>query len=75
MNKIIIILGGVTYAMKLKKLLLREGIRSKQVKLSNAEAYNGCVYGIEIERMDFLRAVVIMKENGIQYSVHNKDDL
>ena len=75
MNKITVILGGVTYAMKLKKLLLREGISSKPIKLSDAEAYKGCVYGVEIDRTDFLRAVVIMKQNGIEYSVRNKEAL
>ena len=57
---------SVTIAMKLRRILLREGIKSKLVKV----VQNGCTHGIEIYRADFYNAIVVMKENGINYSVY-----
>ena len=75
LNNITIIVGSVTYAIKLRKLLTRGGIRSKLVKLDDSKNNNGCVYGVEINKADFLGSVVIMNENQIEYSVYNRDDL
>ena len=69
MNNIIVTVGTVTYAIKLRKLLLREGIRSKLVKVDNSEGR--CSHGIAINENDFYQAVVVMKSNGIKYSVYN----
>ena len=52
--------------MKLRRMLLRAGIKSKLVKVVK----NGCVHGIEIDRSDFYNAIIVMKENGINYSVY-----
>ena len=52
--------------MKLRRMLLRAGIKSKLVKV----VQKGCAHGIEIDRADFYNAVVVMKENGINYSVY-----
>lgn len=68
MNKIIITLGSVTYAIKLRKLLAREDIESELVKVNTKET-NGCTHGVKINQSDLLRAVVIMREKGIEYSV------
>ena len=68
MNSIIVTVGTVTYAIKLRKLLTRAGIRSKLIK---TEEEYGCLYGVEIDNSDFYKTVVIMKENNISYSVKN----
>ena len=72
MNSIIITVGSVTYALKLKKLLSRESIRSRLVKLSNTDDGLGCTHGLEIEEKDFYSAVVIMKRNEINYKIQSK---
>lgn len=70
MKKITVTVGSVTYAIKLRKLLLREGIASRLVKVDNTEDKTGCSHGVEISGEDFYKAVVIMRENGIDYSVY-----
>ena len=69
MNNIIISVGSVTYAIKLKKLLAREGIKTTLVKKETA---SGCTHGVELSEGDFLGAVVIMRENGIAYTVYKQ---
>ena len=66
MNKIIISVESTTYAIKLRKLLMRDGIRSKLVI---TEGDRGCTKGVEIDESDLLESVVIMKTNGINYKV------
>ncbi len=70
MNSIIVTVGAVTYALKLKKLLLREGIRSKLVKVDSMADGVGCSHGLRIDKRDFYSAVLIMKTNGFNYSVY-----
>ena len=60
--------GSVTYAIKARRLLLHEGIRARTVKLTE-KAENGCVHGIIIPSSRFFDAVVILKKNGIAYSL------
>ena len=69
MNKTTIIVGSVTQAIKLRKLLLKVGIGSRTIKVDNTENGKGCSHGVEILSDDFLKAVVIMRENNINYSV------
>ena len=64
-----ITVGSVTYALKLKKLLRRAGIEATIVKLDNTDQNTGCTHGVNIFDSDFYSAVVIMKENNINYSV------
>ena len=72
MNNIIVTVGAVTYAIKLRKLLSRGGIQSKLIKVEDVHGRIGCIHGVELNKADFLSAVVIMKENGINYSVYEK---
>lgn len=72
MNKTTITLGSVTYAMRLKKLLTREGIKSRLIKVDAGQNNLGCTHGIEVDERDFLSCVVIMKNNGIEYRVINQ---
>ena len=73
MKSIIVTVGSVTFALKLQKLFLRAKIRSKLVKVDNTRTENGCTHGLEIRESDFYQAVVIMKSNGINYSVYNQN--
>ena len=76
MNKITLTVGTVTYALKLKKLFSRANINSRLVKVDNTEGAKGCSHGVEISWEDYYSAVVIMKENGIKYSVYeNRSNL
>ena len=52
--------------MKIRRMLLRAGIKSKLVKVVK----NGCVHGLEIDRAEFYNAIKVMMENGINYSVY-----
>lgn len=70
MKKLTLTVGSVTYAIKLRKLLARDGIKSRLVKVDNTLTKNGCSHGLEISDNDFYRAVMIMKENNIDYSIH-----
>ena len=70
MNNITVTVSSVTYAIKLKKALSRRGIQSRLVKIEDKEGLLGCVNGVSINKKDFLTAVVIMKENGIIYSIY-----
>lgn len=67
MNRIIINVGSVTYAIKLRKMLMRLGIESRQVK-TQSDIY-GCMHGIEISRNYLYTAVSIMKQSGINYTI------
>lgn len=71
MNSIIVTVGAVTYALKLKKLLLREGIRSKLVKVDSTAEGLGCSHGLKLDTRDFYSVVLIMKTNGFNYSVYS----
>ena len=67
MKKTTITVGSVTYAIKLRKLFAREGIESELVKLSG-KGERGCTHGVKIDGNDLFRAVVKMREKGIEYS-------
>lgn len=68
MNKSTITVGSVTYAIKLKKLLSREGIQSELVKVSDEER-RGCTHGLKIKRTDLFSAIGILREKGYEYGV------
>ena len=72
MNDIIVTVGSVTYAIKLKRLLSRANIRSKLVKVEDADIKSGCQHAVSIRYEDFYKAVVIMREMNIPYSIYNK---
>ena len=60
--------GSVTYAIKARRLLLHEGIQARTVKLTDTSG-GGCVHGIIIPSSRFFDVVVILKKNGIAYSL------
>lgn len=71
MKKCTVIVEGYTRAIRLRNLLTRAKIKSRQIKLDNTDKKAGCAHGIELLEEDFFSAVVIMKENGIPYSLLN----
>ena len=71
MKKITVTVGTVTYAIKLRRLLLRAGIRSKLVKVNSNKTEGGCTHGVELDEINFYYAVVIMRNNGINYSLYS----
>ena len=56
----------MTYAIKLRKLLARAGIESRQIKSMENE---GCTHGVEIMYHDFYSAIAVLKESGMEYSL------
>ena len=75
MDTTTITVGSVTYAIKVKKLLERAGIRSNLIKVDASRSSKGCTYGIKINTAFFYDAVSIMKNHGINYSVYSDYDL
>ena len=68
----VITVGSVTYAIKAKKLLLREGISAKLIKVSDTIIAQGCAHGIEIPAKDFYTAVSVLRNANIEYKVYDK---
>ncbi|MBR2465654.1 MAG: DUF3343 domain-containing protein [Clostridia bacterium] len=64
--------GSVTYAIKAKRLLAREGLTSKLVKTDASKSTGGCAYGIEFPTKDLYAAASIMRSAGIYYQHYEK---
>lgn len=76
MNDIIIAVGTSTYAMKAKRLLLREGIESKVVRITPGRHNEGCSHGIELNESNLYDAAAVLRTNGIAYSIYkDKNDI
>ena len=65
-----ITVGSVTYAMKARRILLHNGIRSRLVKVVPEKSAKGCTHGITFPSARFFDAVVALKKAGIEYSVY-----
>ena len=72
LNKAVITLGSMTYAIKSRKLLSKNGIRSKLVKLDSSKTLNGCSYGIELLDKEFYAAIAVLRNEGIGYSIYKE---
>ena len=72
MNTTIITVGSVTYAIKVRKLLERSGIRAKLIKVESSMSPKGCTYGIKIDSSMFYDTVALLRNQGIEYSVYNE---
>ena len=70
LNKTTITVASATYAAKTQRLLSRNGISSKLVKI-NDSGKNGCTHALIISSLQLFAAVGILKESGIPYSVRN----
>ncbi len=69
MNIILLKLQTLTYAIKARKLLDRNKIKSKVVKLTGRER-EGCGYGLQIFEKDFLAVASILRGE-IEYEIYN----
>ncbi len=75
MNNIIITVGSVTYAIKVKKLLERSGIRSTLVKVDGKKNKKGCTHGIKFQLLYLYDVIAILKSREIDYSVYSENDI
>lgn len=72
MSKVIITFDSVTYAAKAKKILNKNGIDARIIKLSFSSSYSGCTSGLELNVSDFLSAASFLRTSGINYGLLNK---
>ena len=72
MNKTVISLGSVTYAIKAQKLLLGIKIHSKLVKLDVGKSIDGCIYGLIIATEDYPKAVMKLKSERLTFSLYSE---
>ncbi|MBO7196899.1 MAG: DUF3343 domain-containing protein [Clostridia bacterium] len=70
MNKTVFLLDSVSYAIKLRRLLSRENIKSTLVKVVTSA--HGCSHGVEVSDNDFYRVIVILKDNDMPYRIETK---
>ena len=66
MQKTVIRLTSVTYAVRAQKLLERHGISSTIRKFARSLHVNGCGYGIEVNQIDLYAAAGILDAAGIR---------
>lgn len=64
-----IVMNSITNAIKARKLLSREGIWSRLVKLDVKNS--GCNNGIAFDESYFYSVVKVLRENEIAYSLYN----
>ena len=69
MNTITVAVGSVTYAIKVRKILARMGIKANLTKSSYDETRIGCNHGIEIPEEHLYTLISVLKEHGINYNV------
>lgn len=73
MKTAVITVGSVTYALKAKKLLAREGLTAKLVKADPSDkGGSGCTYGLEFPARDFYTVASILRSAGIYYQIYEK---
>lgn len=68
MKDIIIILGSITKASKVKRMLSGSGIRADLTKSSTTDT-GECIHGIRIKEGDMYRTVMMLRNQGIEYRV------
>ena len=71
MNTVTLTLGSVTYAIKVRKLLMKYKVNSTLIKVEGTNE-KGCAYGIKFNKSDFLSIIRILKENEIEYYGYNE---
>ncbi len=70
MDKSIFTFSTVTYAIKARKLLAKADINAHVVRMDGTAEGAGCVHGLEVDRADYFKVLLILKENGISYTVY-----
>ena len=71
MNSIIITVGTITMAVKVKKLLSAVKIPSKLVKIEAPLTDDGCTHGVEIAYGHYYGAIKELKSRDISYKIYN----
>ena len=69
MGTTIMAIKGATEGIKARRALLREGIKSKLIKLDSARFNRGCGYAVEVKNTDFFSAVALLRRLDIDYTV------
>lgn len=70
MKNITIILGSITKASKVKRILSGAGITADVIK--SAETNTGeCTHGVRIKNSDMYQAAMILRKYSIDYTVEN----
>lgn len=67
MQKKLIKIGSITYALKARKALSAIGIRTRLQKTSSDA--NGCAYSIEISEQQLFAVIAELKKQGISYTL------
>ena len=75
MKKSIITFNSITYAIKARKLLSREGVNTKLIKLDSNAEDGGCKYGLEISSSKLFSAISVLRSEGLEYKVRDVNDL
>ena len=70
MQKRLIKIGTITYALKIKKALYSLGIRVRVIRTS-ADS-NGCAYSIEFPEEHLLTVIAELKKHGIKYELNEE---
>ena len=71
MNTIIITFSSQTFAIKAKRLLERNGIRSDLLKINTEDMREGCTHGLRFLNSDYFNVIAILRNADIVYSVYN----
>ena len=68
----IITIPTLTMALKAKKILSKNGIQARIIKLDSSKS--GCTYGLEFSEGCFYDVIALLRQNEIEYSYHKKDE-
>ncbi len=71
MKRMVLRLASITYAMKVSRILKRNNIMARVVKMSDIGVNTGCGYGIEIFEKDLYTVAAILRQEGLEYSVYD----
>ena len=66
MNRTVIVLSSVTYALKAQKVLMANGVSSLLEKLSAEQTKKGCGYGLKIDNRNLDNALAILRKERIR---------
>ncbi len=64
--------GSVNTAIRVRKLLIRNGISSDILKSDGGRARGGCTYGVTFDGARYFDVVGILRDAGIGYTVSNE---
>ena len=70
MKKTTLSIGSATYAMKIRRLLINNGIDAELVKVGTIEDKATCNHGIEVNSSDMFAVAKILRDASIPYKVY-----